>query len=112
MKYVLLIYQPEGFDAKALSEAEYKQVAAQYAAVTSTPNLKPGLPCGLPKDAVTVRVQNGQTTKTPGPYANHAVGAYLEYDADTLEEAIELAARIPAAQRGGAVEVRPAQTYW
>jgi hypothetical protein len=112
MKYVLLIYQPKDFDSKALSESEYKRVAAEYAAVTAMPNVKPGLPTGLPKDAVTVRVQNGETVTAPGTYQDHAVGGYLEFDADTLDAAIELAARIPAARLGGAIEVRPAQRYW
>jgi hypothetical protein len=112
MKYLLFIYQPEDFDAKALTESEYKAVAAQYAAVTATPNVKPGLPAGLPKDAVTVRVQNGATVTAQGPYQDRAVGGYLEFEADTIEAAIELAARIPAARLGGAVEVRPAQKYW
>ena len=44
MKYVLFIYQADDLDTKALSEAEYKEVAAQYAAVTATPNVTPGLP--------------------------------------------------------------------
>lgn len=112
MKYVLFIYQADDLDTKALSEAEYKDVAAQYAAVTATPNVTPGLPTGLPKDAVTVRMHNGETVATPGPYANHAVGGYLVFDAETIDDAIQLASRIPAASRGGAVEVRPAQVYW
>lgn len=112
MKYVLFIYQPKDYEAKKLSEAEYKAVAAQYAAVTATPNLKPGLPVGLPQDAVTVRVRNGETVTTPGPFVEHPVGAYCEFEAETLETAIELAARVPAARQGGAVEIRPAQKYW
>lgn len=112
MKYVLLIYQPKNFDPKALSEGEYKEVASQYAAITATPNVKPGLPFGFDRDAVTVRVQNGETVTTPGPNSEPPVGAYLEFEAETLEEAIQLAARFPVASRGGAVEVRPAQKYW
>lgn len=112
MKYVLFIYQGKDFDPKGISEAEYKEVAAKYAAVTATPSVKPGLPTGLPKDAVTVRVQNGETVTTKGPYAEPAVSGFLEFEAETIEEAIQLAARIPAASQGGAVEVRPAQKYW
>jgi hypothetical protein len=112
MKYVLLIYNAKDFDPKALSEAEYKELIAQYAALGGTPNLKLGQPCGLPKDAVTVRVQNGETIATPGPSGELWVGAYLEFEAGSLEEAVQLAARIPAARKGGAVEVRPAKKYW
>jgi hypothetical protein len=112
MKYVWFIYQADDLDTKALSEAERKELVAQYAAVTATPNVTPGLPTGLPKDAVTVRVRNGETVATPGPYANHWIGGYYVFEAETIEEAIQLASRIPAASRGGAVEVRPAQSYW
>ena len=67
MKFVLLVYQPDSFDPKALSEAEYKQVAAEYAAVSSTPNVTPGLPLGLTRDAITVRVTQGEARATEGP---------------------------------------------
>ena len=96
----------------ALSEGEYKAVAAQYAAVTATPKVRPGLPLGFSRDAVTVRVRDGQTVTTSGPYVEHPVGAYFEFEAETREDAIRLAARIPAASQGGAVEVRPSQKYW
>lgn len=112
MKFVLLTYQPKNFDPKALSESEYKAVAAEYAALGEVPNLKPGLPFGFDRDAVTVRVQDGRTVTTPGPCSEPPVGAYCEFEAETLEEAIQLAGRFPAARRGGAVEVRPAQKYW
>jgi hypothetical protein len=112
MKYVLLIYQPKNFDAKALSEDEYKAVAAEYAALTGTPNLKPGLPLGFPKDAITVRMQGSETLTSPGTFVDHPVGAYMEFDAATPEEAVKFAARIPAVRQGGAVEIRPAQQYW
>src|SRR3954447_12428211 len=90
MKYVMFIYQPKNYDPKALNESEYKAVAAQYAALTATPNLKPGLPVGLPKDAVTVRAQDGEIVTTPGPYVEQPVGGYCEFEAETLEEAIQL----------------------
>jgi hypothetical protein len=114
MKFVLLVYQPNSFDPKALSEAEYKQVSADYAALSSTPNVTPGLPLGLTKDAVTVRVTQGNARATEGPYvgAAGAVGGYFVFEAGSMEEAIALAARVPAARLGGAVEIRPAEVYW
>ena len=114
MKYVLLIYQPSPFDPKALSEDEYKTIAAQYGAVNATLNVTPGLPLGLPEDAITVRVQDSEIITKEGPYvdAAGAVGGYYVFEADSREEAIDLASRIPAARLGGAVEVRPCQTYW
>jgi hypothetical protein len=112
MKYALFIYQGKDFNPKALPESEYKEVARQYAAFVDTPNLKPGIPAGFPHEAVTVQVRDGVTTTTPGSYTETPVGGYCEFEAGTIEEAIELAARIPAASHGGAIEVRPSKPYW
>ena len=62
-----------------------------------------------PATATTVRVQDGRTLTTDGPFAEtkEALGGYYLLEADDLDAAIELAARIPAARLGGAVEVRP-----
>ena len=62
-----------------------------------------------PETATTVRVQDGKTLTTDGPFAEikEAIGGYLFFEADDLDAAIELAAPIPAASMGGAVEVRP-----
>jgi hypothetical protein len=62
-----------------------------------------------PETATTVRVNDGETLVTDGPFVavKEALGGYLFFEADDLDAAIELAARIPAARLGGAVEVRP-----
>ena len=62
-----------------------------------------------PEMATTVRVDNGETLTTDGPFVavKEALGGYLVFEADNLDAAIELASRIPAARLGGAVEVRP-----
>ena len=62
-----------------------------------------------PETATTVRVQDGRTLTTDGPFAEtkDAFGGYYLFEADDLDAAIELAARIPAARMGGAIEVRP-----
>jgi hypothetical protein len=114
MKYVLLIYQPSPFDPKTLPTEEHKVIGAQYAAVSATPNVTPGLPLGLPAQATTVRVRDGEVVVTDGPFVNAAgaVGGYFVFDASSKEEAIALAARVPAARLGGAVELRPAEAYW
>lgn len=114
MKFVLLVYQPDPFDPKSLPPEEHKAIGQQYQAVSSMPNVTSGLPLGLPKDAVTVRIKDGETLTTYAPYvdAAGAVGAYLIVDADTKEDAVAVAARLPAAWLGGAVEVRPAEIYW
>ena len=62
-----------------------------------------------PETATTVRVENGKTLTTDGPFVavKEALGGYLFFEANDLDAAIELAARIPAARMGGAIEVRP-----
>ena len=120
MKYVLLIYQgttplPSSPEAWAtLSEDEQKAVWADYAALNTAPGVEPGLPLGLPENAVTVRVKDSKVVASDGPFAGAmaAVGGYLIFDADSLEAAVALAGRVPAARHGGAVEVRPAEPYW
>lgn len=59
--------------------------------------------------ATTVRVQDGKTITTDGPFVEtkEALNGYLIYEADDLDAAIGLAARIPAARLGGTIEVRP-----
>ena len=114
MKYVLLIYQPDPYDFKSLPKDEQQSIWAAYNALNATADVEPGLPLGLLKDAVTVRVNDGETAATPGPFVNAAgaVGGYYIVEAETQAEAIAFAARVPAARLGGAVEVRPAQAYW
>jgi hypothetical protein len=114
MKYVLFIYQPDRFDPKALSKEEHAVIAADYQAVTATPNVTPGPPLGYAHKATTVTLQNGETKTSDGPHlgAEGAVGGFMTYEADTLEEAVALAARVPAVRLGGAVEIRPCEIYW
>jgi hypothetical protein len=61
-----------------------------------------------------VRVQDGKKLTSDGPYigTEQAIAGWYVFEADDLDAAIELASRIPAARRGGAVEVRPVSTYW
>lgn len=114
MKFMLLIYQPHPFDPKALSPEAYEEVARGYAAINQTPGVTSGPPLGHISKAVTVRVADGEAATTQGPYAGveHAVGGTLLLEADNLDQAVALAARIPAARLGGAVEVRPCEVYW
>jgi hypothetical protein len=115
MKYMLLIQQgsaptPRDPDAWArLSKDEQKAVFADYQAINQTPGVTPGAQMQDPETATTVRVQDEKTLTTDGPFVavKEALGGYLFFDADDLDAAIELAARIPAARLGGAVEVRP-----
>ena len=115
MKYLLLIHQgdaptPRSPDEWArLSEDEQKAVYADYQALNETPGVTPGLWLDDPGTATTVRVADGRTLTTDGPFVavKEALGGYLVFEADDLDAAIELAARVPAARLGGAVEVRP-----
>jgi hypothetical protein len=59
-----------------------------------------------------VQVRDGKTQVKDGTYLSEGAGGYLVYEADNIEAAIALAARIPAARLGGAVEIRPAEKYW
>jgi len=115
MKYMLLIHQgttptpnsPE--DWARLSPEEQKAVFADYQAINETPGVSPGERMQDPGTATTVRVEDGRTLTTDGPFVEtkEALGGYLFFEADDLDAAIELAARIPAARLGGAIEVRP-----
>ena len=114
MKYMLLIHQGTtplpGTDAwDRLSDEERGAVFAGYQAVNETPGMTPGQQLQPPETATTVRIQDGRTLATDGPFVEikEAVGGYCFFEADDLDAAIELAARIPAARMGGAVEVRP-----
>jgi hypothetical protein len=113
MQYVLLIYHGTSLTTP-LPEDEQKRIYAEWAEVNKTPGLTGGLPMGLPENATTVRVQDGKTLTTDGPFVEikEAVGGYAILEADDLDAAIEVAARIPAARLGGAVEIRPSETYW
>jgi hypothetical protein len=115
MKYMMLIHQgtaptPRSPEAWAtLSEDEQQAVFTDYKALTETPGVTPGLQLGPAETATTVRVQDGRTLTTDGPFVEikEALDGYLIFEADDLDAAIELAARIPAARMGGAIEVRP-----
>jgi len=115
MKYMLLIHHgetPTPQDPEAwtrLSEEEKKEIYAGYMAINETPGVTPGAWMQPPEMASTVKVRDGETLVTDGPFADvkEALGGYLIFEADDLDAAIELASRIPAARLGGAVEVRP-----
>lgn len=115
MKYMLLIHQgdtPTPRDPEAwarLSEDEQQAVFRDYQAINETPGVTPGEQMQDPQTATTVQVKDRKTLTTDGPFVEmkEALGGYLFFEADDLDAAIELAARIPAARLGGAIEVRP-----
>ena len=114
MKYMLLIHRNHAHPERRrrvgrLSQDEQNAVYAAYRRSTRTPPSRPVCRCRAPETATTVRVQDGRTLTTDGPFAEtkEAIGGYLFVEADDLDAAIALAASIPAASMGGAVEVRP-----
>jgi hypothetical protein len=119
MKYMLLIHQgdtptprnPEEWGR--LPDDEKNRVYAAYQSINETPGVTSGLQLAEPDSATTVRVEDGRTLTTDGPFVavKEALGGYLIFEADDIDAAIELAARVPAAWMGGAVEVRPIVEY-
>ncbi len=108
MKYALLIYSEPG-SHEALPEDEYKAVFSEYMALANDARCLGSGQLQPTETATTVRVQDGRTLTTDGPYADtkEVFGGYYLFEADDLDQALELAARIPAARLGGGVEVRP-----
>ncbi len=114
MKYILLIQQgstpvPPSQAWDDLSDAEKGEIYAAYKSVSEAPGVTPGHGLQLPETATTVRVRDGETLVTDGPFVEtkEALGGYFLLEADDLDTAIEIASRIPAARIGGAVEIRP-----
>ena len=69
MKYVMLMYQGDALARQAaLPEEEQKQVYADYGALNEDPRVTGGVPMGLPENATTVRVEDGKTLTTDGPF--------------------------------------------
>jgi hypothetical protein len=110
MKYMMLInLGPQARDWQSLPEDQRNEVVAGWKALNETPGMTPGNQLQPPETATTVRVQDGKTLTTDGPYVEtkEALDGYFILEADDLDAAIEVAARVPATASGGAVEVRP-----
>jgi hypothetical protein len=108
MKYMLLIYaNSSGWDQ--LPEDEQNAINEEYMAISGLPGAIGDNQLQPASTATTVRVQDGQTLTTDGPFVEtkEELGGYYLFEADDLDAAIEIAARVPAARSGGAVEVRP-----
>jgi hypothetical protein len=111
MQYLLLIYENEGNWAK-IPEAEQGQIFGEYMqfskSIAESGHLVGGEALQSVKSATTVRVREGKTLTTDGPFAEtkEQLGGYYLVEAADLDEAIKLAARIPGA-RSGSIEVRP-----
>jgi len=119
MQYMLMIHQgttPPPLDPEAwgrLSEAEQQEIYAAYQEINATPGVTPGVGLQLPETATTVRVKDGKVLATDGPFVDtkESINGYLLFEADDLDAAIALAAKIPAARLGGGIEVRPVMSW-
>jgi hypothetical protein len=110
LKYMVQIYgNVTREQVAAMSDEERKELYSAWGAVNSMPGLTPGPELDDPANARTVRVENGKTLTTDGPFVEtkEALGGFFFLEADDIDAAIELAARIPTASRGGAIEIRP-----
>jgi hypothetical protein len=109
MKYLMLINQPDARDLRSLSREQQKAIAAGYQALVRTPGVTPGGRLRPPDTATTVRVRDGATLTTDGPFVEmkEALDGYFVYEGDDLDAAIEVASKVPAASMGGAIEIRP-----
>jgi hypothetical protein len=108
MKYLLQIY-PDAAESARLSAQEQEAIVGEYLAIGQSPGVTGGEQLQPVETATTVRVQNGETLLTDGPFvdAKEHLGGFMLVEADDLDAALEIAARIPAARMGGAIEVRP-----
>src|SRR3712207_4888361 len=108
MQYLLQIYSDPATVAR-LPAHEQEAILGEYLAVGQSRGVLGGAQLQPVETATTVRVAEGRTLLTDGPFvdAKEHLGGFFLVDADDLDAALEIAARIPAARMGGAVEVRP-----
>ncbi len=111
MQYALVIYAEPGYD-EALPEAERAAAHADFLALADDPRCVGSVQLQPAETATCVRVAGGRTVMTDGPFADtrEVLGGLYLIEAANLDEAIELAARVPPARLGGAVEIRPVMT--
>jgi hypothetical protein len=108
MQYVLLVYDDPAQWA-SVSEDEMKSIYGEYMAVSELPATTGGAQLQPPATARSVRVKDGKSIVSDGPFAEtkEVLGGFYIVDAGSLDEAEQIAARVPSARLGGTVEVRP-----
>jgi hypothetical protein len=115
MQYLLMIYRNEA-EIGGMTAAERQKVQAAYGAFTQSiiqsGNFKAGDGLQPTTTATTVRVRDGKTLTTDGPFAEtrEQLGGYYLVEAKDLDTALGIAARIPCA-KSGSIEVRPVMVY-
>jgi hypothetical protein len=108
MQYMLLVYDDQTA-WQELSEDERNALYEEYGAVSRDKATKHGAQLHPTGAAKTVRVKDGSTLITDGPFAEtkETLGGYYLIEADSIDDAVTLAAKIPSARLGGSIEVRP-----
>jgi hypothetical protein len=108
MQYALLVYSKPG-TLESLSPAEREALSAEYFALRDEPGILGGAGLQPVTTATTIRLADGRPLVTDGPFADtkEVFGGYYVYEADNLDQATEMAARIPVLRLGGTVEIRP-----
>jgi hypothetical protein len=108
MQYALMICSDPEYVA-TLSDAERAAISEEYARLADDPRFVEFAQLQPAETATSVRVADGRTLITDGPFADtkEVMGGFCVIEATDLDDAIELAARIPAVQHGGIVEIRP-----
>jgi hypothetical protein len=108
MQYALMIYAEPGY-AEALPEAERETVRADFLALVDDARCVASAQLQPADTATCVRVAGGRTLMTDGPFADtkEVLGGLVLIEAANLDEAIEVAGRIPVTRFGGIVEIRP-----
>jgi hypothetical protein len=108
VQYALLIYTQPG-TAEALSPAEREALSAEYYALRDDPGVVGGAALQPATTATSIRLADGKPLVTDGPFADtkEVFGGFYLIEADDLDQATEVAARIPALRLGGTVEIRP-----
>ncbi|HEY0631767.1 MAG TPA: YciI family protein [Thermoleophilaceae bacterium] len=110
MKYMLLIFPGDSMDRyDRLSEDEKSAITDEYMTIAQQSGALGGEQLQPHETATTVRVEDGRTLTTDGPFVEtkDVLGGFYLFEAGDLDAAIEVASRVPAARLGGAVEVRP-----
>jgi hypothetical protein len=108
VQYALLIYSAPG-TIEALSDDEREALSAEYYALRAEPGILGGAGLQPVTTATTVRLADGQPLVTDGPFADtkEVFGGYYLLEAGDLDQATEMAARVPVLRLGGTVEIRP-----
>jgi hypothetical protein len=111
MRYALLIYASEqdwASQSEEQAQAQFQDYMAFTKDIVDRGIMRSGEALQPTATATTVRVRNGETLSTDGPFAEtkEQLGGFYVVEAEDLDEAIEIAVRIPDV-RGGSIEVRP-----